>query len=377
MPHMLAAEHMGYFSALRVGATRNQTTINAAIAAIGATNQWLVLDFTGDGVWTVTSNTTIAYLYVPLGVTVNVATGITLAVGVVMANSSAWKTGLGTINKSAVSTPVEISTIACTSYLQSSSQGGPIWEVNNGAASPAAVQAYMDQGGAATGFQVSRNIGVINSCWQINTVNSGDLHIVRPGGSPRVLINNTGMMLGANVAPSFLLQLATDSAAKPGTNTWTVASDERLKTVLGPYTDGMAFLLTLPAPQRFTYNGAAGLPVDGITYHGYIAQDMEAVAPHMVGAYEAKLDPEDVAPTAILTLNTSSLILAVVNALKEVYALHLALDTRVDTTETAITALDTRLDAFDVSVPALDTRVDTLETDVVTLDARVDTLEAA
>ena len=39
--------------------------------------------------------------------------------------------------------------------------------------------------------------------------------------------------------PTYQLQLSTDSAAKPGTSTWTIASDERLKDIRAPFTRGL------------------------------------------------------------------------------------------------------------------------------------------
>ena len=327
MPHMLAQEHMGYVSALRYGTARNQATINAAIAAIGSSVAWLVLDFTGDGAWAVTSNTSIPRLYVPMGVTVNVATGVTLGVDQVLAASSAWKTGPGTLNISASGTPMQVSHLACTSYFQSNSATGAVWTLNAGAGNPSAINMYTDQGGIACGIEISRNIGNVNSTWEMLANTPGDWILTRPGGSPRVLVNNTGMMLGANVSPSFLLHLSTDSAAKPGGGSFAnTASDSRVKTVDGEHTRGMAFLLTLPPVQMYHYNGKAQTPVDGKTYVGFIADEIFPVEPSWVGEYSVKLEPEDASPVMLKTLDTSELIYVHHNALKEVHARLLALE---------------------------------------------------
>jgi hypothetical protein len=331
VPHMLAQQHLAKYDAIRSGTARNQATITAALAAIGSTPTILILTMSGDGIWTLTSNLSIpsnVTLEIPLGVTINVPTGVSLAVGLVIAWNNTWKTGPGTLTKSGIATPMEISNFVCTTYRQSNSGVGTVFQVDNGLPTLAAVQIYIDQGGAATGISVSRNVANANSTWQINTILNGDLQIIRPGaGAPVVALNNNGMLLGANVSPSFLLQLATDSAAKPGTNTWTVSSDNRVKTILGDFTDGLTFLLTLPTPQRFTYNGKGGTPTDGMVCVNMIAQDVQAVAPDWVRSYDAKLEETDSQTTAILSTNTSNLIFVVMNAIKELAGRVTALET--------------------------------------------------
>ncbi len=93
---------------------------------------------------------------------------------------------------------------------------------------------------------------------------------------------------GANVgigthAPAHQLELSTDDAAKPGTNTWTVLSDRRLKKDIRPFTSGLS-LLSQVTPVYFRYTGEAGMPAQK-EYVGVIAQDMQRIAPDMVGTW--------------------------------------------------------------------------------------------
>jgi hypothetical protein len=82
--------------------------------------------------------------------------------------------------------------------------------------------------------------------------------------------------------PAYQLELSTNSAAKPTSSAWTVSSDARLKTVLGPYTVGLAEVLTL-APKRYRLNGEYGSVDDNLEHVSIIAQDALAVWPGMIG----------------------------------------------------------------------------------------------
>jgi hypothetical protein len=88
--------------------------------------------------------------------------------------------------------------------------------------------------------------------------------------------NNLGIGIPA---PAYQLQLSLNSAAKPGTNTWTVASDARLKTNIQEYSEGLKEVLAIH-PIWFTYTGEAGMPKE--TGVGVLAQELQKVAPHMV-----------------------------------------------------------------------------------------------
>ncbi|QHT70837.1 tail fiber domain-containing protein [Rhodocytophaga rosea] len=62
-------------------------------------------------------------------------------------------------------------------------------------------------------------------------------------------------------APTFQLHLSKNSAAKPGSSSWTVASDERLKKNVQTFTDGLNLLLQVK-PVTYHYNGKAGMPTE-------------------------------------------------------------------------------------------------------------------
>jgi hypothetical protein len=104
------------------------------------------------------------------------------------------------------------------------------------------------------------------------------------------IITNNMMVSGGNLgigmaAASYQLQLSTDSAAKPGTNTWTIASDARIKTDIEL------------ADLDVCYNNIKSIPLKRYTWRddvyteeevpdrsklGWIAQDVEVVFPKAV-----------------------------------------------------------------------------------------------
>ena len=101
----------------------------------------------------------------------------------------------------------------------------------------------------------------------------------------RMTIQTSGNIGIGTTSPAYQLQLSSDSAAKPSTNTWTVSSDERLKTNIQL------------ADLDICYNTIKNLPLKRYTWKddvytieevpdrsklGWIAQDVELVIPKAV-----------------------------------------------------------------------------------------------
>ncbi len=110
--------------------------------------------------------------------------------------------------------------------------------------------------------------------------------------------------------PTFQLQLSTDSAAKPGTTTWTIASDERLKDIRAPFTRSIE-ALELLHPIYFNYktDNPLGLPSEK-EYVGIRAQEVQKAVPESVST-DAK---------GYLNVNTDGVIWTMVNAIKEIFS---------------------------------------------------------
>ncbi len=109
--------------------------------------------------------------------------------------------------------------------------------------------------------------------------------------------------------------MSIDNAIKPTTNTWTIASDARLKNVLRPFTDGLDVLLQIN-PIWYRYNGLAGLPTETDNI-GILAQDMKQIAPYTVGTTNVKMHPDDKELTEIYTYNSHAITYVTINAIKE------------------------------------------------------------
>lgn len=112
------------------------------------------------------------------------------------------------------------------------------------------------------------------------------------------------------------LQLGFDDAGKPGTNTWTVVSDSRLKDDIHPFKDGLETLNKIN-PKFYKYNGKASTPKDEY-FVGVIAQEMKEVAPYMVSTFEYTPNPYDLnTRETYYDVNNGSLTYILVNAVKE------------------------------------------------------------
>jgi hypothetical protein len=104
---------------------------------------------------------------------------------------------------------------------------------------------------------------------------------------------------------TFQFQLGSDSAAKPGTNTWTIASDDRTKRNIRPLEGGLPVIDRL-TPTEAEYNGLGGTP-DGMRVVSIRAQEAVEVLPHTVTEIRTKLRPEDGEETPLLHFNSHEL----------------------------------------------------------------------
>jgi hypothetical protein len=144
-------------------------------------------------------------------------------------------------------------------------------------------------------------------------------HKYSTSGAERMRITSGGNVGIGTTGPAYQLQLSTDSAAKPSTNTWTIASDARIKTETGEYTKGLDAVLAL-RPVTYRYNGKAGMVDDGEDKISIIAQEAVNAFPECVGSYMTKLNEEDEDETEVLNWNGHALTFALVNSIKELTA---------------------------------------------------------
>jgi hypothetical protein len=132
------------------------------------------------------------------------------------------------------------------------------------------------------------------------------------------IITTAGNVGIGTTSPGYQLQLSTDSAAKPTSALWTIASDIRIKENIKPYNKGLQELLQIN-PITYDYNGLGGFKksIGGV---GIIAQEIINILPNSVSSIKAKLNETDNEETDILNFNGHELIYVLVNAIKELEA---------------------------------------------------------
>ncbi|NUN05692.1 MAG: tail fiber domain-containing protein, partial [Bdellovibrio sp.] len=188
---------------------------------------------------------------------------------------------------------------------------------------------------ASTGTLMVRDQGVVSEGGEINLLGQGaynNIAIDNLNGNVRIFSGSAsadkmlqvfnagsastmGMYVQGYVGiglmnPTYQLQLSTDSAAKPGTSTWTIASDERLKDIRAPFTRGLAAVNDLNTVYfNYKKDNALGLPSEK-EYVGIKAQDALRAVPEAVSVDEQ----------GYLHVTNDSIIWTAINAIKELYS---------------------------------------------------------
>ena len=120
------------------------------------------------------------------------------------------------------------------------------------------------------------------------------------------VLKNGYMGLGIST-PGYQLQLSLNSAAKPGSGTWTIASDIRLKDVKGNYTKGLNEICKLnPILYRYKKDNPLGILETEVDFAGFSAQDVQQIFPEAVSE-----------KSGYLNLDIQPILIAQVNAIKE------------------------------------------------------------
>jgi hypothetical protein len=132
-----------------------------------------------------------------------------------------------------------------------------------------------------------------------------------PGIRFRVLYNgNVG--IGTNT-PDALLSV-NGTASKVGGGSWATFSDRRVKYDINQFNDGLDVLMKLN-PVTFKYNEKSGYTDVNKTFVGFIAQDVETVAPYMVEIYNDSEGPSGLSDKR--QFDESALNKILVNAVQE------------------------------------------------------------
>ena len=133
------------------------------------------------------------------------------------------------------------------------------------------------------------NTGIITYRFQVKT--DASLAIVQ-NATERARIDSSGRLLVGTIAsPAYQLQVSTDSAGKPSTNTWTIVSDERIKEDIELADLDICYDAIKNIPlKRFKWKDEVYTEEQVPDRHklGWIAQDVESVFPKAVRVHEFK-----------------------------------------------------------------------------------------
>jgi len=238
----------------------------------------------------------------------------------------------GTLAASAVVCVVtSVAATSSASGFSLSSSGSTAVTVSFGISSTASAQASLGLGTMATQAANSVAItgGSITGLSSLRT--SGASYDLAANGTLNVtastsfFASGTGLTHSASGVGNFATTTSTftlQSGITPqafGTTTWTNISDNRIKKNLAPYTLGLDNLKQLQT-VTYQFNGLYGSSDDGKINVGLIAQDVAETSFYsMVEPWEY-IDPTTGDITHLLSVNTSQLVFALINAVKELSA---------------------------------------------------------
>lgn len=138
-------------------------------------------------------------------------------------------------------------------------------------------------------------------------------------GTSISVVNGGIVVTGTANTNGYQLKLSLNSAAKPSSNTWTIASDQRLKININPYTKGLDAILAIN-PVTYDYNGKGGFDATVTGNIGVIAQDVIGIIPESIKTFNAKLNEEDTETTELYNFDSHALTFMLINAIKELKA---------------------------------------------------------
>jgi hypothetical protein len=161
-------------------------------------------------------------------------------------------------------------------------------------------------------------LGIVAGTDNTRLISTGDFDIVNGSLTSQFKVAASGNVGLGTTSPAYQLQVSTDSAAKPTSALWTIASDERIKENITPYTKGLTDLLKIN-PVNYDYNGLGGFK-KGKGGVGIIAQEIINILPDSVSSIKAKLNEDDKDEIDILNFNGHELTYVLINAIKELKA---------------------------------------------------------
>lgn len=119
-----------------------------------------------------------------------------------------------------------------------------------------------------------------------NSLATNGIQFRTGGNTNRVTITSAGSVGIGTTAPGGQLELSLNEGRKPGSNAWTVVSDQRLKNVNGIFNKGLNEIIQLN-PIRYNYKNNGERKFDqqvlNTEFPGFLAQEVQQIFPEAVG----------------------------------------------------------------------------------------------
>ena len=170
--------------------------------------------------------------------------------------------------------------------IGTSSPEGPLHVMAASSATGAIIQRWgytvADQGTYDLTLKTGSSSGIVK--YNFSMLNNGTSY-------NDVLVLDRGKVGIGTSSPAYQVEVSTDSAGKPSTNTWTIVSDERIKEEIELADLDLCYQAVKNIPlKRFKWKDEVYTEeqVRDRRKLGWIAQDVEAVFPKAVGTYEFK-----------------------------------------------------------------------------------------
>jgi len=301
-------------------ATINQGSNNTGIGVDTATTS------------TLTSNATAVGYKATVGASNCVVLG---SVNGINGATSSVNVGIGTIS------PTTALEVVDTNVVTSATVEGTINVMTNG---PQAIDAggSVTLGGTFTDAGTTfRTFGSIEARKANATTNSSSGYLILKTNNAgtlgeRMRITNAGDVGIGTVAPGGQFELSLNEGRKPTSNTWIIPSDARLKNVNGIYEKGLAEILQLK-PIRYNYKNTDKRTFDPKVLDreafGFLAQEVQTIFPEAVGT-----DPD-----GYLNFDLHPILIASVNALKELNAQNTQLKNENKTLRSAMQQMEQKV----------------------------------
>lgn len=168
-------------------------------------------------------------------------------------------------------------------------------------------QHYLTPSTSENGMLFGSELASINGGIIFNNLATTNGIQFRTGGNTnRMVLTDTGRLGIGTLVPGGQFELSQDQGRKPLSNTWTITSDARLKTIDGLYQKGLNEIIQLK-PIKYHYKNTEKKTFDSQVLnkqaYGFLAQEVQQIFSEAVGTDEDGYLNFDIHPILIASVN--------------------------------------------------------------------------